>query len=270
MNPTNPAHFRSSPPPTLVRRLVLLAAALSASTSITSAGERRFGYSYEASTVPRGHVEFENWATLARGTRDDDGARSIAFQHELEYGWTDHAQIDVYLANWTWSDPLRGSQSDTSYDSSAVVLKLNHADPATEHVGVATYHEVKIGDEFLELENKLILEARSGPATYVYNLTLEAEWEGSSYDERSGEIGNSLGVSWEASPRFFYGAELLHEVPLPDWKTDGKANLFAGPNLSYRFGGTADAWITTTALAQLGGADDEPAYQMRVIVGFSL
>jgi hypothetical protein len=234
-----------------------------------SAGERRFGYSYESSTTPRGQVEFENWATLEHGTREDDGARSVSFKHELEFGLTDRLQLDVYLAEWTWSDPLR-STSETEYDDSAVVLKWNHLDAAREPFGLASYHEIKVGDEFLELENKLILEARRDRITWVHNLTLEAEWKGQDLDERSGEITNSFGVSYESSPRFFFGAEALHEIPLPDWESLGKSNLFAGPNASVRFGGAANWWLTTTALARLGGADDEPEYQLRLIVGFSL
>lgn len=243
--------------------LALLAIALPA-----RANERRFGYSYESSTLPRGAIEFENWATLERGTRADDLARSVGFQHELEFGLTDRLQLDVYLADWTWSDPLR-AESRTHYDDSAVTLKYNHVDAALSPVGLASYHEVKIGDEFLELENKLILEARRERFTWVHNLTLEAEWEGAHLDQRSGEIQNSFGVSYAQSPRISFGAEFVHELPLPDWEAHGKSNLFAGPNASLRFGGSAGWWLTTTALAQVSGSDDEPRYQLRVILGFS-
>lgn len=261
------AHLGSS---AHARQWIATILTLTLSASLAAAGERRFGYSYESTTVPRGQIEFENWATLERGTRDDSSARSVSFRHELEFGLTDTAQLDVYLADWTWTDPLQGSDSSAEYEDSAVVLKFNYADPATEPVGFASYHEVKVGPELVELENKLILETRSESAVWVYNLTLEAAWEGPDYDEDSGEIQNSFGVSWESSPRLFFGAEALHEIPLPDWETGAKSNLFAGPTVSYRFGGSADAWITTSALVELAGADDEPVYQLRVIFGFSL
>ena len=233
------------------------------------ANERRFGYSYESTTTPQGHLEFENWATFERGTREDDGARSLAFRHELEYGLTDRLQLDVYLADWTWSDPFR-SESSTHYDDSALVLKWNHLHPLENAIGIASYHEIKVGDEFLELENKLILEARRDRWSFVHNLALEAEWEGRDLDERSGEIVNSLGASCEVSPRTFLGLEALHEIPLPDWDARGKSNLFAGPNASFRFGGAGDWWLTTTALTRVSGGDDEPTYQLRVILGVSL
>jgi hypothetical protein len=252
------------------RQTIVAILFLTASASSATAGERRFGYSYESTTLSRGQIEFENWATIEGGTRDDPSARSVSFRHELEFGLTDTAQLDVYLADWTWTDPLQGSDSSAQYEDSAVTLKFNYADPATEPVGFASYHEVKVGPEIVELENKLILETRSESAIWVYNLTLEAAWEGPGYAEDSGEIQNSFGVSWESSPRLFFGAEALHEIPLPDWETGGKSNLFAGPTVSYRFGGSADAWITTSALAELGGANDEPEYQLRVIFGFSL
>ncbi|MBL8858864.1 MAG: hypothetical protein JNL28_10195 [Planctomycetes bacterium] len=239
-------------------------------TAPAFANERRFAYSYEATTVPKGQFELENWITYKHGTKNDSDFRRVQFRHELEYGLTDRLQLSAYLADWSWTDAGRGSASTTRYDDSAVVLKVNWLDPALEGLGVSTYHEVKVGDEFIELENKLIVQQNVDRFVGVYNLTLEAEWEGRDYEMDNGEIINSLGLSYELSPRLLMGVEAVHEIPLPDWRTGAHQRVLAGPNLSYRFGGAHGWWITTSALQQLTGEDDEAEFEMRLIVGVSL
>jgi hypothetical protein len=230
------------------------------------ADERLFTFSYQATTLPEGRVEFENWATYTPGASASEEDR-IEFRHELEFGLTDWLQLDVYLADWSWTGP--GSSNEFDYEDSAVVLKVNYLEPSTDGFGLGSYHEVKVGDEFLELENKLLLQKNLDRFVLVGNVTLEAEWEGADYDEASGEIQTSLGAAFEVTPKFFAGLEGLYEIPLPDWKNDGDAVAFAGPTLSYRFGGEHDWWITGSTVKQLTDVDGEPDWEARLILGFS-
>ncbi len=230
------------------------------------ADERLFTFSYQATTLPEGRVEFESWATFTPGASASEEDR-IDFRHELEFGLTDWLQLDVYLVDWSWTSP--GSSNDFDYEDSAVVLKVNYLEPSTDGFGLGSYHEVKVGDEFLELENKLLLQKNLDRFVVVGNLTLEAKWAGVEYDEASGEIQTSLGASYEVTPNFYAGLEGVYEIPLPDWENDGDAVAFAGPTLSYRFGGEHDWWVTGSAVKQLTDVQDEPEWQARLIVGFS-
>ncbi|HMN42138.1 MAG TPA: hypothetical protein PKE29_14935 [Phycisphaerales bacterium] len=233
------------------------------------ADERRFTFTQEAPTAPKGAVEFENWFTYKKARPDDSSFSRFEFRHELEYGLTDHVQVAFYLADWSVTSGRSVEKDQAKYDDSAVEFKINYLDPAKDGFGLSSYHEVKLGDELFELENKLILQKNFGPLVVAYNVTLEAVWEGHAYRERGGEFSQSLGLSYEVTPKFLIGAEALHEIPLPDWTTSADSNFFLGPVASYRFGGDHDWWVTATALKQTTHNEGEAEWQVRVIVGFS-
>ena len=77
---------------------------------------------------------------------------------------------------------------------------------------------------------------------------LRPKWEGDHLEEKGGEFSQSLGVSYEISPTWLVGGELLHEIDLPDWSEAEDSVVYAGPNVSYRRG---NWWATVTPLAQL-------------------
>ena len=79
------------------------------------------------------------------------------------------------------------------------------------------------------------------------------------WTERTGELQQALGASYEISPRFSAGVELLHEFIFPDWRDHEKIrNVFVGPNISYRRG----SWfVTATALVQASDTPDEAERQ---------
>src|SRR6185436_15428343 len=99
----------------------------------THADERFFTFSYQATTVPKGQLELEQWATYlpAPSKSDDD---TIELRTEFEYGLTDSLQLDFYLADVTWTDP--GGSNDFDYEDSAVTLKINYIDPGQEGFGL--------------------------------------------------------------------------------------------------------------------------------------
>ncbi|MEO7723364.1 MAG: DUF6662 family protein, partial [Chthoniobacterales bacterium] len=101
---------------------------------------------------------------------------------------------------------------------------------------------------------------------FAYNATLEAKWEGDRFKERGGEFAQSLGVSYEISPSLLLGAELSHEINLPDWSEAEESIVYGGPNISYRHG---DWWATLTPLVQLTEVAAEVDVQTRLIFGFS-
>ena len=142
----------------------------------------------------------------------------------------------------------------------------NLTNPVVDPVGLSVYEEIRAGDRVFELESKLIAQKNFGPLILAYNATLEAVWEGEGLVERSGELQQALGASYEISPRISVGIELLHEFLFPDWRDQEKIrNVFVGPNISYR----RSSWfVTATALAQATETEGEPDFQLRTIFGF--
>ncbi len=223
------------------------------------AGARRFTYVYEATTGRPGSVDIENWVTFETRTPNNHSFREVLFRHELEFGVTERLQASIYLADWQYE---RGE--GTSYTGSAIELLYNISNPVADPIGLAVYQEYKIGRRLFEWESKVIAQKNFGPFVAAYNATLEATWGGEGLHERSGELQQSLGVSYEVNPRFAFGAELLHEIAFPDWQKTGGGVFFAGPNASVRVG---RFWATVTTLAQLTNAGNEPDFQVRSIIG---
>jgi len=221
------------------------------------AGARHFTYVYEAVPTAPGGVEIENWMTL-----NDD--RTVSFRHELEFGVTRHFQAAVYVADWTYHDQSNDRPSGFSYEASALELIYNFTNPVADPVGISIYQESRIGDRVFESESKLIAQKNFGPWILAYNATLEAAWHGQDLEEREGELQQVLGVSYEFTPRFSVGGEVVFEIVFPDWAGKREMNLLAGPNASFRAGSW---WTTVTALAVATGDESEPALQVRAIVG---
>ncbi len=230
------------------------------------AGGRRFTYSYEALTMPKGMWEYEQWVTWKTAKETDRDFDRFDFRHEIEYGVTDNFQLALYFADWRYEE----SPGKRGGDFRDVALEgiYNLSSPVTDPVGLALYGEIAIGDEKLKIEGKVIIEKDFGPLVLVYNAILEAEWEGDNYVEDKGEIEQTAGISYQFSPRLMVGAELLHELQMPDWRgIRGKGILYLGPNVSYH---AEKWWATLTPMFQVSDVEDEPDFQMRLIVGFNL
>lgn len=247
--------------------LTAFAALLLAHAFTASATERRFTYTYETTTTPKGGFEVENWVTWKHlGEPGGDDTDVFQFRHELEYGITDRLQLGVYFFDWQYNgDDDEGH--DARWQHSGFELIYSLSNPTTDWIGSALYGEVLVGEDSLELEGKLLLQKNFGPLRIAYNLIVEAEWEGEKFgdfDERGGEFGQTVGVSYDLSKNFSVGAEVVHEIPLPDWSEVGDSNVFVGPNASVRFG---RVFVTATALFQATDVEGEPDTQIRLITG---
>ncbi|MCH8966585.1 MAG: hypothetical protein IID43_02815 [Planctomycetes bacterium] len=248
--------------------LCLLFCATVLASSRVDAGERRFTYVYEATTLQKGEWEFEQWVTWKTAKETNRDFDRFDFRTEIEYGVTDHFQLGFYLSDWRYEENRPKGKHRGDWRDVAVEAIWNLTDPNTDPVGLALYGEVKIGDALLELEGKLIVQKNFGKIALAYNATIEAEWEGHHFDEDKGELQQTVGLSYQFSPRFLVGMELLHEIAIPDWRgASGKGVLYVGPNFSYR---TRRWWATLTPLFQVSDVEDEPDFQMRLIFGMPL
>jgi len=96
---------------------------------------------------------------------------------------------------------------------------------------------------------------------------VEAVWEGSTLgqlNERSGELAQTVGISYEIDAHVNLGLEFLQEIDLPNWEAAGRSIIFGGPNISLRKG---RYFATITGLFRLSDQADEPAMQVRGIFG---
>jgi hypothetical protein len=230
------------------------------------AGARRFTFIYEAPTTPPGVVEFENSVIWQTTTPNNSHFNDVDFRHELEFGITDRFQASIYVADWNYHSGSDDEPNGVSYTDTAAEFIYNFINPVDHFIGLSGYEEIQAGDRHGELESKLIAQKDFGKLVAVYNLTLEAEWNGTGWREHDGELQQAIGVSYELSPRFFVGAEAVHEIELPNWTDHGRAQLFVGPNVSVRSGRW---WITITPLAQATRDGDEPELQLRAITGYT-
>jgi hypothetical protein len=227
-------------------------------------GQRRFAYSYGTQTAPKGSVEYEQWVTWKAHTAEDSGFHKFEFRHEIEFGLTDRLQLGLYLADWEIEESAEGHES--KYEKSAVELIYSLSDPAADWLGSALYFEAGAGPDVIELEAKLLLQKDFGPVSAVYNFVLEAEWEGNDFEERTGEIQNIFGLSYQITPALSVGIEALHEIAFDDWSDAGDHVSYLGPNLSWRHG---SFFAVIAPLFQVTDVDDEPDFSTRLIAGFS-
>ena len=247
--------------PTTTLLVLLIAVTLGSLTPFsTYAAERRFTYSYETTTTPKGVWEFEQWFTW-KGYDDKD---RFEFRHELEYGITDDLQMGLYLSDWRLTDPDEG-ETEVEWRTAGAELIYSMTDPTKDLIGSALYGEFLIGPEKFAMEGKLLLQKNFGPLTLVYNFVLEAEWEGENYDEEVGVIENTAGLSYQVSPSFLIGAEAVHEVEFEGWQDAGEHVVSVGPNFSFRKG---SFFATVTGLFQVTDVDGEPENQVRLLAGF--
>jgi hypothetical protein len=233
-----------------------------------SGGVRHFTFLYETTTSAPGSVELENWVTFATGEPESRRFSEVDFRHEFEFGITDRFQLSFYVADWTYQTGFGDRPSGFVYSASAIEAIYNLTNPVVDPVGLSIYQELKVGDGLVESESKFIAQKNFGPLIIAYNATLEAAWEGSGLEEKTGEFQQALGASYELSPKFSLGIEMLHEFIFPEWRASAETQtFFIGPNLSVRSG----RWFATvTALTQATSTSDEPDVQVRSIVGIGL
>ena len=230
------------------------------------ASSRRFTFVYEVTTSPPGDVEIENRITWKTHKPDDHDFNRVEFRHELEFGITEKFQAAIYVADWNYHRGMSAGERGFTLDGSALELIYNVSNPVADPIGLAIYQEFQGGYRRFESESKLLAQKNFGKFVVAYNATLEAEWVGEGLDERAGEFQQSLGLSYEVSPRLLFGAEFVHELEFPDWSSPEPGRFFAGPNISIRH---RTNWVTVTALAQITRAGDEPDFQLRTVFGFS-
>jgi uncharacterized protein DUF6662 len=243
------------------------------------ADDRKFTYSTEATTLPKGVWEFEQWATLQE-EKNSGHWHEFLFREELEYGITDRLNASFYV-NSSFQDVsgVQGFEDEHSagFDSNSLELKYKLSDPSADVVGSLLYGELLLSDDEYDLEGKAVFSKQVGSWTFAYNFVWEAVLEKSDDPLASPEwtweheISNTLGASLGLTPSFNVGVEAF-DVSRYQRSLDGESThaYYLGPNVHYS-GETW--WATLTLVRQLNieGLDftdeDNTKYGLRLIVG---
>ncbi len=240
-------------------------------TSI-NADERLFGYSYQADSVlPKGVVEFEQWATLRSGKGSGKYSR-WDIRNEIEYGFTDTFTGAIYL-NFTskYANGVAGKTDGKNLDFDGVALELKQMlqSPHTNPIGILVYLEPKYSGSEFELEEKLVLEhIMNKKWHFVLNVVAEQAWEFEADDtSQESKLKLTGGVSHELDANLAVGGEFVIQKNFSGfYKSSDSTMVFVGPNIHY---GNSHFQITAALLTQLtNDLNNGEAMQARVITGF--
>jgi len=171
--------------------------------------------------------------------------------------------MGIYLANWQHD----ARTHESAYAQSAVEIIHNLSHPINDLVGSAIYAELSMGERHAALEGKLLLEKRVGKWVLGWNGSLESEWSGArfgDFQEATGELGQTMGLAYDLTESLSFGAELVHKLPLGTWRAPADAEVYAGPNITFRKG---RFFVAATALFQTTDKSTQAAVQLRSILG---
>ncbi len=237
-------------------------------TAVASADPRPFTFTYDTYPVGKGNFEYEQWITWQAHKEDDTSYDRIDFRHEFEFGITDNFDLAVYLPNWYYEDSKEFS--GTKFDTVSVEGVVYFSNPVTDKVGLGLYTEISVGEEELEIENKLLVQKDIGKWVLAYNLVLETEIEGifntEAENEVEGVLEQTAGVSYAVAPGWMLGAEIYAESVYEDWSSYEHTSVWAGPCVNYT--GKGGFFVTLTPVYQLTDTEDEPDFKLRMISGF--
>jgi hypothetical protein len=254
-----------------------LAAAFSISSFAASAEEAMFGYVYTTDLLPQGGKEVEQWMTW-RHQKNGGQYDQIENRTEFEYGLTDRLQVGLY-ANYNWTQAFHNGPfgattppeqfsdfqvgPDDHFNAARFVGVSGEAiyrilSPYTDAFGLAVYTEPTIGQNFREIENRLILQKNffDDLLTIAFNFTYAPEWrhlvadDGSVSWQEETDVNFGLAASYRFIENWSAGVEFLNEREFNSFSFNHESNsgYFLGPVVHY--GG--ERWfLTATALWQL-------------------
>lgn len=254
-----------------------------------TATERRFTYTYEPETLPKGAMEFEQWITLRTQRTADPGVYQENFnkwelRSELELGVTDRYTLGLY-ANFdaeSFRDvSVSPAQNESEFEFTGISLENRYMllNPADHAVGLTLYLEPRFSGEEAEIEEKIILGQRHGDWKWALNLTHATEWE-DNFHETEGELEASFGITKDLGKNWSLGLEFRNHNEWPEYDKIEHSALFLGPVVSYR---SEKWWATLTVLPQIYGKnydgdpdnhsslvlDEHEWVNIRLLIGFS-
>jgi len=239
---------------------------------LAAADPRPFTFTSDAYPMGKGQWEIEQWVTYSGERGNDSEFMRFDFRTELELGLADNFDLAIYFPEIRHEDSTAGGE-DTSLHGGAIEAVVYLTNPVKDFLGIALYGEVKIREDELEFEQKLILQKDIGKWIFAYNLVLETEIEGAfeeGENEIEGILQNTFGVAYAFLPGWTAGGEMVIKSVYEDWENYEGTAVHIGPVLSYQGGKVGQDgvwWVTVTPMFQVTDEDSESDFMFRMIFG---
>lgn len=214
------------------------------------ADKRRYVWTYEYMTMPKGMFEVEYYFTHAQPKTSNYKPNTQKHYVELEYGITNHWDIALYQR---FKQSNRTDNSSFEYDGSKIRSRYRFLEKGSLPVDTLIYLEYIIGDDSGDphvLENKLILAKDIGNFNIVYNVIVKQALEPSGKTEHE----YATGISYSLKPNLKIGIESKGNY------SDRK--YYAGPTISWSIN---KFWVALGVTAGLNNKSDD--MQARLIIG---
>jgi hypothetical protein len=262
---------------TLLRALVALTLGFTAFdvAAPARADEQLWAFARGAETLPKGHAEFYQFATLRTGKRDGD-YYAYDFDSELEYGITNEVQASVSIVQHYFDvhdvEDLR-DQNRYRFGGIEGSVKGRLLSPFIDPLGLALRTEVGYLEKddvggirqqewFLAPEVDLQKNLLDDTLFLVLNGAAEFAWGKQPAEEYPKELSliGATGVSWRFAPNWFAGVEarIRSEWPQMDFDHFEHYAVYTGPSLHY---GAKRWWVTASWLYQAYGRGIEEGNQ---------
>lgn len=277
--------FASRTPRKLLAGRTHICLALVAMSSIAGfaarADEPLFGFVYTTDLLPQGGKEIEEW-TSWRHQKNSGYFDEFEGRTELEYGLTNRLQVALY-ANYNWTQAYHNGPFDATtppeqfsdyvvgpddqFNASRFVgvsgeLIYRILSPYTDAFGLAFYTEPTVGQNFREIENRIILQKNflDDLLVFAFNFTYAPEYRclpdpvngGSTWQEET-DVNFGFGASYRFIENWSAGFEVENErefnsLLFTSINHESNSGYYLGPTLHY---GGERFFITMTALWQM-------------------
>ncbi|MBC8192388.1 MAG: hypothetical protein ISR87_00270 [Candidatus Marinimicrobia bacterium] len=230
-----------------IKSLVLLSSLLLAAN--LQADGRRYVWTYEYQTLPRGEAELESYTEFSHLDTDSGRQATTTLQYEYEIGMNDWFDVGIYQKfKQTHVSPI-------AYDGFKLRMRFRLGEKGRWPLNPLIYLEYKDNAAFdhSALETKLILARDFEKLNISLNPVIEFEFDD---EETEIEFEYTAGLSYRIHPLLSLGLEIKGDADQFYW----------GPTLSH---GKKDLWFALGLLVP--GSEDAGADRLlRFIMGVGL
>jgi hypothetical protein len=232
-----------------------------------AANPKPLAFSYPYETLNEGTSEVEQYVDMSvvRTDNPNGNPRTVIqpiyrFQSEFEYGITDRLELGLYVLFQPVA-PDYGTLTPLFPGGNGIKQRLRYrlGDQGDLPVDIALYGEVAQLHNEIEIEAKVILQRRVGPARFIVNLWAEREYYYNG--QKEWVLHPTAGATFQVTPAFHAGlewwmvAEYLDGAALTK-QAQQPFNLgphqFVGPSVLLNFG---KLWVNTGVYYRATNAD---------------
>jgi hypothetical protein len=258
------------------------------------ADEQFFGFARGAETLPHGHFEIYQFATLRTG-KDEGTYYGTDFDSEIEYGFTDRFQASLSVVNHYFNNhdvpelPNRNNYRFGGFEASGKYRLLS---PFKDPIGLALRIEggyllndevdgLKQHERYVKPEIDLQKDFFDDTLITVFSVGVEWAWGKQPAEQYPKEVSfeSAGGVTYRFASNWYAGAEAHFRAEYPQFDLDNFEHrvLYAGPSLHYA---RQRWWATLTYNYQIYGKGvgepndgqtfaEEQRHEFRLKLGFN-